>query len=56
VDVIYVNYGTTEFVARSDVITQLPSAVRDKSSAYSVMHCQLDGVLPLPVRSVVMFH
>jgi len=45
VDVMYVDYGMTEFVARSDVIIQLPSAV--KSSFCSIRHCQLAGILPV---------
>jgi len=45
VDVFFLDYGTTEFVARSDVITELPSAV--KLAFRSIYHCQLAGVLPV---------
>ena len=46
VDVMYVDYGSTEFVARGNVITQLPSAVK-LASDQRVCHCQLAGVLPV---------
>jgi len=52
VDVMYVDYGTTEFVVRSDVITKLPSGV-ESSFDWSIHHCQLDGVLQ--VRCLVLF-
>jgi len=45
VDVMYTDYGSTEFVARTDVITQLPSAVM--ASSANVCRCQLDGILPV---------
>ena len=44
-DVFYRDYGTTEFVARSDVITRVPSAF--ESAEQTVRLCQLDGVVPV---------
>ena len=52
VDVMYTDYGMTEFVARSDVITQLPPKV--KSWSCTVQRCQLDGILP--VRWLLLLH
>jgi len=45
VDVLYCDYGTTEFVARSDVITHIPTAF--KSSVQTAYLCQLHGILPV---------
>jgi len=45
VDVLYCDYGTTEFVARSDIITQFPEVFQ--SSIHTVHLCHLDGLLPV---------
>ena len=45
--VYFLEYGTTEFVARSDVVTQLPTAVKKSASVRRIYRCQLDGVSPV---------
>jgi len=45
VDVMYLDYGMTEFIAKTDVIAELPPEV--EASFHTVVYCQLDGVLPV---------
>jgi hypothetical protein len=45
VDVIYMDYGTTEFVPRSHLIIHLPELVC--KSPGSVVRCKLYGIEPV---------
>jgi Tudor domain len=47
VDVIYVDYGTTEFVPRSHLIIHLPEMVY--KSHGSVVRCKLFGIEPVSI-------
>jgi len=48
VDVMYMDYGSTEFVPKSHLITQLSELVN--KSQTSAFHCQLNGIGPVSMN------